>query len=120
MQTAKLVATKIKKIRSFKGISQEAMAMAMNVSQSQYQRLESGDYDFRLSKLDELCKILEVDFATLLGSDENFIVQNCTNGIGKAKNVNTCSELGQIKELYERLLSEKDAQIALLKENFKS
>jgi transcriptional regulator with XRE-family HTH domain len=80
---------KLRKIRELKGYSQEYMALQMDMSQRQYQRIESGEADISMGKLEEMCKALEVSVEQLMGFDEQFIFNNCTNvGGGKEVTVN--------------------------------
>ncbi|MCH8555837.1 MAG: helix-turn-helix domain-containing protein [Schleiferiaceae bacterium] len=47
-------------MREIKGFTQEYMAFELNLSQSQYQRLEANESDLRWSKILQICNILGV------------------------------------------------------------
>ena len=70
---------KLRKIREIKGYSQEYVALQMDISHRQYQRIESGEADVSLSKLEEACRVMEISLEQLMGFDERFILNNCTN-----------------------------------------
>lgn len=60
MATPKDITQKIRRIREIKGFTQEYMAFELNLSQSQYQRLEANASDLRWSKILQICNILGV------------------------------------------------------------
>ena len=58
----------IRKYREKKGLSQEQLATAMGKkSKNTVSGWESGSHDVRISDLQRLCEVLEVDVDTLLG-----------------------------------------------------
>jgi transcriptional regulator with XRE-family HTH domain len=108
MSYTKEVAQKVRKMREFKGYSQEYLAAQLELSQRQYQRMESGTQEMHLSRLEEICKVLEVAPAEILGIDEKYIIENCTNsGFGHGFTINN---------LPEQLLAQYQAQIKQLQE----
>ncbi|MCC5916338.1 MAG: helix-turn-helix transcriptional regulator [Cryomorphaceae bacterium] len=44
----KVIAQKLRKVREIKGFSQESVALASELSQRQYQRIETGESDLTL------------------------------------------------------------------------
>jgi transcriptional regulator with XRE-family HTH domain len=85
MEIQKTIANKIRKLREIKGYSQEYMAIATEISQRQYQRLESGEHDMSLSRLERICTALDISTDQLFGFDEKFVFENCTNNTGMGK-----------------------------------
>lgn len=108
MSYTKNVASKIRKMREFKALSQEYVAGQLEISQRQYQRIESGGQDLGLRRLEEICKVLEVKPSELLGMDEKYVIENCSNsGFGQGFTINN---------LPEQLLTQYQEQIKQLKE----
>jgi transcriptional regulator with XRE-family HTH domain len=56
----------IRKSRQFKGISQEEIADRLNLSQSQYSRMESAGTGLDMDRLKQIADILQIDVAGLL------------------------------------------------------
>ena len=63
---------KIKQIREFKNISQEYMAHELEISQSTYAKIESGQLIPKIDRLYQIADLLEVDISTLLNTTNNF------------------------------------------------
>jgi transcriptional regulator with XRE-family HTH domain len=77
-------AKKVKKLRELKGYTQEYMATELEVSTRQYQRIESGEIDLTLGKIEQIAKLLELSPVQVMGFDDKLIFEQCTNtGIGK-------------------------------------
>jgi transcriptional regulator with XRE-family HTH domain len=106
------VTLRIKQYREAKGISQEYMATQLGIAQSNYAKLERAETKLTLERLFALAKVLEVDVLQLLpqsGSHVFNIHDNPNSANGYIENFSSCQ-----KELYEKLLAEKDRVIALL------
>ncbi|WP_445710289.1 helix-turn-helix domain-containing protein [Flavobacterium sp.] len=103
----------IKQIRELKNISQDYMANALNISQSTYAKIESGQVVPKVDRLKEIATIFEIDLSTLLNTSNNFTLnfQKETYYSGYINHQNN-----EIKEAYEKLIQSKDDQIALLRE----
>ncbi|GAB4253009.1 MAG: hypothetical protein Kow0079_08220 [Vicingaceae bacterium] len=106
----------IRKIRELKNISQEFVANELGITTRAYSKIETGETQLTINRLDKICKILNVSPQELLGFDSALIFNNNFNnehneGYQQAFN-NT--DILQVKELYERLLDEKDKIIKVL------
>ncbi|WP_281224915.1 helix-turn-helix domain-containing protein [Flavobacterium aquiphilum] len=55
-----LLYSKIKKYREDNNLTQEYVAIQMEISLKEYQKIENGKVDIKLSKLDKLVKILGI------------------------------------------------------------
>ncbi|MCY1524190.1 helix-turn-helix protein [compost metagenome] len=92
-------------IRISKGISQEAMALALDISQATYSRIESQTtaFDYRLAF--EMAKILNVPVTDLLPDVDMLELQNVVSksgaglGLGRKTNKVLKRNLGKIKIL---------------------
>ena len=77
------VGNKIKKLRELKNYTQEFMAVSLNLTPNGYGRIERDEVDVTLGRLEEVAKILEVDYQQILNFDEKQIF-NLNNN----KNIN--------------------------------
>lgn len=109
------IAKNIRKIRELRGYSQEFVATQLEMSQRQYHRLESGESDFSLKKLEIICRVLEVSLFQLLGFDAKYILQNSSNsGIGNTVTVhNTIPE--QLINLYNERIKHLEEEVVFLR-----
>jgi transcriptional regulator with XRE-family HTH domain len=106
------VIEKIKRLRTAKGLRQSQMADHLNITQGAYQKLESSDSYAWAKYLNELMDILETtpkDFFSDIGKN----VVNQQNYDGAIGYVETLHQ--ENKEVFEKLVTSKDEQIALLK-----
>lgn len=59
------LASRIRRVRNYRGLKQEAVAHDLNILQQAYSSIELGR-DMRLSTLVKLCEVLRIDPAFLL------------------------------------------------------
>lgn len=69
---------RLKKARLAKGLTQVQLAEILNLSQTSYQRMESGNHDMKMSNIFNICKALEISSDWLLGLTED-VEQACGN-----------------------------------------
>lgn len=112
-----MLGEKIEKIRKIKGISQEYIASKLSISQNAYSKMERGEIKITAQHIPLICDLLEIDPNTLFNFEPSMIFHNCTSsGQFNNSNINN-SDL--IKELYEKLLFEKDSKIKQLEDELK-
>lgn len=78
----------------------------MEMSQRQYQRIENGEVELNMSKLDEICKLLEITLEQLLGFEEQFIFNHCSNNTnvgGKDFTINVQLPNDMLKIFFDRI-----------------
>ncbi len=104
----------IKKIRTAKGLTQDFVADRLNITRSAYQKIEAGDSYAWAKYLDRLVDILDITPKDLFDDIEQFINKN-----NKAFDLNVIEYIEVLhqenKDIYEKLISVKDEQIAFLK-----
>lgn len=115
MVTDTQIGRNIKNLREIRNFTQEHMSAKPNVSQKQYSRIENGEISPSIKLLFEISKILDTTLQTILEFNVYLIFNNLNSGDEFHAFNNTPVE--QIKELYEKLLHEKDRYIKLLEEN---
>jgi transcriptional regulator with XRE-family HTH domain len=106
-----MVGERIKKLRTKKGMSQEYLSEQLGLTQSTLARIEQGKAKLAASLVPALCKMLEVEIEEIFSSEKVRIENNTFNDSSIAYVEQLLN--GQ-KELYEKLLAEKDRLIALL------
>ena len=107
----------MRKIRTMLGFSQQYIADELGITQKHYSQIESGKVDISLSMLLRIAELLNITPTALLGISEERIF----NDINNIKDFTTFSQhnavdVNEIKQLYERLLLEKDKIIQQQKE----
>ncbi len=106
----------IRNLREMKNYTQEIFAIRLDISQKQFSRIENGEVSPTIRMLFKICQVLEVEPAFLLEFDSNKIFNNNSiNQSGGEFNAYNDTPIKDVKILYERLLSEKDEIIELLK-----
>lgn len=69
------ISENIKKFRELKGLTREFVAVELEMSASGYSKIERGEIDLTISKLDKISKVLGVSVSQIL----NFDAQNIFN-----------------------------------------
>lgn len=121
------IGEKIKKVRELKNYTQEYMAEQLQISQSQYIRIESGESDLLYSRLEQIAKILETSISEIDNIDDtiSFISKNKIKGkevnhFQAKNNLNlTIKEEGlyqETKKLYEQIIQQLEKENAYLRE----
>lgn len=106
---------KIRQIRELKGFSQEFIANSLNISIRAYSKIETGETQLTINRLNEISSILEITPQEILGFDSSLIFNNnSTNQQGGEFVAYNNTEIEYVKHLYEKLLEEKDKMIAVL------
>lgn len=101
-----IIGQRIKKLRDEKGITQETMAMQLDVTQSNYGRLEKDDRRLNVVKLLKIVRILDVNVTYLF----NDYIQSNNN-----QDSNELFSQAN-KEVYDILVESLRAEISHLKE----
>ena len=97
------VGLRIKKLREGKGITQEAMAHALGVTQSNYGRLEKDDKRLNVPKIQKIAEILEISVAQIFNESSSKVINQMNNDSPSAYNVENLYQ--DNKQVYEQLNS---------------
>jgi transcriptional regulator with XRE-family HTH domain len=105
--------TKIKQIRELKNFTQEYVAQQLGLSTRAYSKIETGETQLTINRLNEISAILEVQPMEVLGFDDKkvFNFYN-SNDINNVKNINMPEKLIQ---QYEETIQALKEQIAVMK-----
>ncbi len=111
--------TKIKKMRELKNITQEFMAKQLGITQSAYSKLEAKDTEISAEQIKKIATILQIptqDIAQFADLFDRVIMSDFTNSLHNSFSPNSQYTFQTAeKELYEKLLQEKDETISSLK-----
>lgn len=80
---------KIRFFRSLKGWTQENIAEKLEISTCAYARIERGETDVNLSRLQQISNILETDLASLFSLDKKNIFNLTKNRSNEIVNINS-------------------------------
>ncbi|MGZ4097536.1 MAG: helix-turn-helix domain-containing protein [Bacteroidia bacterium] len=97
----------IKKFRELKNITREKMAADLDMSVSNYSKIERGETDLTISRIQQIAQILEIDISQVLNFDATQIFNVSNNklvqGLGaKAENMHFHGD--DYKEKYIKML----------------
>lgn len=112
-----LVGEKIRKIRSLRGFSQDYMAEQLDMSQNNYSKIELGDIKITTDTLESIARIFDLKPEDVLTFDDKYIFNNNSNAYDHSSPHIYNANFGmgdKERDLYEKLLKEKDVTIALL------
>lgn len=108
------VGDSIKKFRELKDITREDMASRLNMSLSNYGKIERDEIDLTLSRIEQIAGIFETDISQLLNFDASQVFNISNNklvqGVGaKAETIHFYGD--DYKEKYIKLLEEENQRL---------
>ena len=104
------ISDNIKKFRELKGIGRKEIAAELNLSLSAYSKIERGEVDLTISRIQQIAQILGVDISQLLNFDASQIFNVSGNQTvqavaPKAENMNFYGD--DYKEKYIKMLEQE-------------
>jgi transcriptional regulator with XRE-family HTH domain len=107
---------KIKQIRELKNVSQEFVANKLGLSIRAYSKIETGETQLTINRLNEISEALGVDPIEVLGFDERQVFNNCK----QEGNYNTIGTTHlnfpeKLMQQYEKTIAVLEDEIKLLK-----
>ncbi len=113
MTNLNFVTENIRILREIKGLSQDYMAMKLDITQSGYAKLESGKCNITMQRLAEIAHILEVEPKDLLSNQTNFYhFEN--NQVANATQIVENLHIAN-KEVYDRIINKMEEEIQFLR-----
>jgi transcriptional regulator with XRE-family HTH domain len=103
---------KIRMAREAKGMSQEAVADLLGISQTAYSDIERGKTQPKLNRLQQLADIFEIDIQEILRPNSHITLHIDNNHGTQGINLSGTD----LHEHYNKLIEAKDKQISLLEE----
>ena len=105
--------TKIKQIRELKNFTQEYVAQKLGLSTRAYSKIETGETQLTINRLNEISAIMGVPPMEVLGFDDKQVFNNCNqDGYIGINHINIPEKLIQ---QYEETIQALKEQIQLLK-----
>ena len=107
---------KIKQIRELKNITQEHVANELGLSTRAYSKIETGETQLTISRLNEISGILGVAPLEILGFDEKQVFNNCKQE-GNQNTIGTTNFFFPEKLMlqYEKTIQILEDEVTLLK-----
>ena len=104
---------KIKQLRELKNFTQEYMAQQLGLSTRAYSKIESGETQLTINRLNDISEILGIDPIEVLGFDERQVFNNCKQegNIG----INHINIPEKLIQQYEKTIQILEDEVALLK-----
>ncbi len=115
------ISEKIKRMRILKGWSQEELAEKINLSSNGYAKIERGERDMNLTRLQQIADALNIELIQLLSLNEKNVFTNIVdngstgNKFSQGGIVLTETECGHELEKAQLLLAERNKEIDYLK-----
>jgi transcriptional regulator with XRE-family HTH domain len=109
-----IVGQKIKKLRELKNFTQEFMAKELNLSQSAYSKIESGETDIPYSRLEEVAQVLGMRPEDVVAFNEHMVFNVMHNQTGNGLVIQNQLAPGE-KKLYEEQIELLKKEIEYLK-----
>lgn len=114
------IGARIRKLREDKNISQETMALELDLTQSNYGRLEKDDKRLTVPKLQKISEVLKVSISYLFNEQSSKVIHQHDNDNPNAYNVehlyqNNKEVTDKLIEQFELRLKEKDELIDFFK-----
>jgi len=110
-----MYAKKIRAIREMRGYSQDYVAAKLGIAQNSYSRIETCQTKMNLEMLEKLAKILNVTPADIMSAEPIIVNFNGSGNDIPGPFHRIEQYVMSQKELYEKIIASKDAEIAQLK-----
>lgn len=123
METTLKIGEKLRTLRELHGIKQEDIAQRLGISQNTYSKLETGETDLTMSRLEEIAKIYNIKPLDLFNFDAKCVIQHFTNSnTNGTVNGDVHNHFEVERELYQNQIKQMQEEITTLKgiiEHFK-
>lgn len=106
----------IKKFRELKNITREQLASELGLSVSGYSKIERGEIDLTVSRVQEIAQILEVDVSQILNFDATQVFNISNNHLvqGFGSNVKNNNHTDEYREKYIKMLESEIERLKTL------
>ena len=106
----------IRKLRDIRAYKQEYLAEQLGMSLSGYGKIERGETDVSIGRLEQIAKVLDIKIETILGFNENIVLQQITNHAQLTNGMYIASSSNQEEERYQNEIILLKEQITQLKQ----
>jgi transcriptional regulator with XRE-family HTH domain len=105
---------KIKQIRELKNLTQEHVATQLGLSTRAYSKIETGETQLTINRLNEISSILGVEPMEVLGFDDKQVFNNYGKQEGNI-GINHINIPEKLMQQYEKTIQILEDEVALLK-----
>ena len=104
---------KLKQLRELNNYTQEYMAQQLGLSTRAYSKIETGETQLTINRLNEISSILGIDPIEGLGFDHQNVFNNCTQegNIG----INHINIPDKLIEQYEKRIEQLESEVLFLR-----
>jgi transcriptional regulator with XRE-family HTH domain len=107
---------KLKQLRELKNFTQEYMAQQLGLTTRAYSKIESGETQLTINRLNEIASILGVDPIEALGFDHENIFNNCKQeGNYNTIGTSTYQMPDKLIEQYEKRIQQLESEVVFLR-----
>lgn len=111
------IGSKIRSVRTEKGLSQQDVAVMLKISDNTYRKIENNDTSPNLNLLEKIAKVFDKTILDFLPEEQIIINQKNNKGSVVYSAFVYNQQLSEkVIEQYENRLNEKDEVISLLRE----
>ena len=117
LKTNGRIGQKIRRIREYRDLSQDSVAMEMGMSPSGYSRIERDEVSVTVDKLARLADILKVSLIDLVSPEESIVFNNY--GTAKDQSFSTITgsvDTEKIEQLYKEQIQLLQQEVNYLRE----
>lgn len=109
-QLSKSIGNKIKNIRIQKNLTQESLAEKLYMTPAGYGKIERGDTDLTIKKLEQICEVLEISVFHIITLDETniFNVTHSVQGVWGHINTYNTQKDEATQQLIQTLTTDKN------------
>jgi transcriptional regulator with XRE-family HTH domain len=111
------VAQNIRKIRELKNFTQEHLSSRLGISIRAYSKIESGETQLTLNRLNQISEVLEVPPQEIMGFDSGQIFNHCKQS-GNIETIYNSLPDKLIKQ-YEKQITHLQEEVAFLREQLR-
>lgn len=104
---------KLKQLRELKNYTQDYMATELGLSTRAYSKIEAGETQLTINRLNEISRVLGIEPMEILGFDHKNIFNNCNQegNIG----INHISIPDKLIEQYEQRIQSLESEVLFLR-----
>lgn len=108
------IGSKIKFVRSkVRNYTQVYMASKLGVSQNTYCKIENGQVNPTLERIEEIANILEIPISDLMSVNEHIVLNNCINSAAVVNGDMINNDFAKLKTIFRQEFEELKADFTL-------